>query len=64
MTYIFYPIYPSQLIPQPIFKEVFILYPNYIRFNLPSNLVPLMWTRKLIPIGKTSIFIKKKPIFR
>ena len=35
---------------------------KYIRFNLPSDLVPLVGLHRLIPIGKTSLF-KKNPIF-
>jgi len=34
------------------------------RFNLLSDLVPLIGPRRQIPIGKTSLFIEKKPIFR
>jgi len=37
---------------------------NNNRFNLLSNLVPLIGLRRQIPIGKTSLFIEKKPIFR
>jgi len=41
------------------------IYKCYIsRFNLPSDLVPLMGLYKLIPIGKISLFIEKKPIFK
>ena len=37
---------------------------NNNRFNLLSNLVLLIGPRRQIPIGKTSLFIEKKPIFR
>ena len=37
---------------------------NNNRFNLPSDPVPLMGLRRQIPIGKTSLFTEKKPIFR
>jgi len=36
---------------------------NNNKFNLPFNLVPLMGLRRQILIGKTSLFIEKKPIF-
>jgi len=35
-----------------------------IKFNLLSNLVPLISLYRQIPIGKTFLFIEKKPIFR
>ena len=34
------------------------------RFNLLSDLVPLVSLYRQIPIEKTSLFIEKKPIFR
>ena len=34
----------------------------YIKFNLLSNLVPLIGIYRLIPMGKTSLF-KKNPYF-
>jgi len=34
------------------------------RFNLLSNLVPLIGLYRLISIEKTFLFIEKKPIFR
>jgi len=33
-------------------------------FNLLFNLVPLISLYRQIPIGKTSLFIEKKPIFK
>ena len=41
---------------------IFIMRSCNIRFNLPSNLVPLVGLYRLIPIGKAYIILRK-PIF-